>query len=643
MDNSITLLNQLNEGQVFFFAGSGISYLSHMPSAGKILYKTTEIVLPQDKEYKAAREMIILSENDYIIQPEIFYETLLYVMNSYDALALWKSFSPEYLKSFDFFTIPNINHLFIVDYSVKHEIPIFTTNFDCLFEEAAKELGYRCEVLIPGTTAEKDAIQAFLKGFTKSETAYIFKLHGSVLLNDTESLETLHTTMVSITKINYPVINLIEALCKKKHITFVGYSGRDIDYYPEIKKRSLSLLPFWIDQFSDVITKQNCEYINAMPVFVYPNEIFEKVKPNLNRVIPSINHLVIETVFDNLQRDFKEKIVLGEDEKLLLLGLLVKEIGDYKFAYKLLLSLYRNNSLSAEKQAILLLTLSSLAHENSLYESCGFFAKEARKKAYRRRFLENYYASSLHLESESRRMLISYDIGFLSNYRVNYADAFFALLLFIINAIQVNKILCETNKTKIETVSKIYVLHGIIEHRIRILAMIQAFIKLIFDRKESISGKFLGNWLIAKWEEIRRDSISAGYSNGVAAALRFKTRINWNIGELNEGSHIYELKTYETGKSLSFFNIAEEYFKQGNYQEATNYYILLRDIAMKSGNRLNAIKGLIGIAKCNKANSNKPLLAPNDLTDLKKIMREVEGKNWQHYFSLVLANIENYI
>ena len=117
--------------------------------------------LPQDVEYESIRRIILPNENSYRIQPELFYENLLYIFNSTDTLLLWKSLSPDYLKKFAYPVVPNINHLFIVDYSVKHNVPIFTTNFDCLFEEAANELGYEYEVLLPHTNTELETIQLF--------------------------------------------------------------------------------------------------------------------------------------------------------------------------------------------------------------------------------------------------------------------------------------------------------------------------------------------------------------------------------------------------------------------------------------------------------------------------------------------------
>jgi len=639
LDNRTKLINRLNTGEGFFFAGSGISYLSFMPSAGKILCKTADIFLPQDEEYKASREIVISNENDYHIQPELLYETLLYVLNSNDTLFLWRSLSPDYLKMFGYPVIPNINHLFIVDYSVKNNVPIFTTNFDCLFEEAAKELGYDYEVLLPHTNAEADAIQSIRNGTIKKGVAHIFKLHGSIYFHGFESLETLSTTMISITKVNFPVIDLLETISRSKHIIFVGYSGRDIDYFPEIKRRSLSYTPIWVDQFHDPATKENCEYINAIPVISYPNEIFEQEKPELKRSIPPISKGIAEEVFTSLQKELVKRIAVNEDEKRLLLGIFVKEIGDYKLAYRLLLGLYRNNSLTLEKQTILLLALSGLAHENSLYESCGSFAKEALRITRRKSYLESYAVRALFQISESKRMLIAHDAIFL--YNMNYPDAFLALLSFLLVDLLVRGKVQKIRNGKVNNIADIYATQDLIEHRIRLFALVQAFVKPIIDRKEFILSKFLRTWLINRWHEIRRESFSEGHSHGIATAFRFETRINWDVDELKEGRHIFELRSYETGKGLILSNIAEDFFKSGHYADAKKFYLEFFDNGLKSGNKLNAIKGLLGIAKCNRALSIYPLLAPSDLRLLKELMRCIEGKNWQRYFSRVLKAIEH--
>ena len=58
MNKETTVVNKINNGEIFFFAGSGISFDSCMPSAGRILSKTAEIFLPQDDELQKTKEKI---------------------------------------------------------------------------------------------------------------------------------------------------------------------------------------------------------------------------------------------------------------------------------------------------------------------------------------------------------------------------------------------------------------------------------------------------------------------------------------------------------------------------------------------------------------------------------------------------------
>lgn len=637
MDSKALFIEKLRQGEVFIFAGSGISYLSSMPSAGKVLYKTAEAFLPQDEEYKSAREKIIVDENNYQIQPEVFYESLLYLFKSTDTLLLWKSLSPAYLKSQKYPVVPNINHLFVVDYSVKNNVPIFTTNFDCLFEEAARELGYNFKVLLPHTDDEKEAIKSFADRNAKKNVVYIFKLHGSISINNDESLDSLCTTMTSISRANFPVIDLIETICKHRHIVFIGYSGRDIDYFPEVKKRALTRRPFWLDKFNDPATTSNCAYIGAVKVEFFPDEIFKLERPEFNRGTLSVSADFINRMLEQLQAEIRERVKPTVEEKHLLLGQLVRNVGEYSLAYKVLLSLYRNNTLSINKQVSLLLSLSSLAHENSRYESCGSFAREALKICKQDPTLESYQVSALCQISESKRMLIAHDTSFSHN--INYLHALGTIASFVRNGWLIKRKLRKIKSTGTRVTADVFAIHDYLEHRIRLIALLQAFIKPIIDNFKLPFKGFLRNQLIRVWQEIRQECFLQGYSHGIANTYKFETRINRHIEELEEGKHIYDLTVYETGKGLVLRNIAEDLFARGEYVDSKKYFHMFFESGLASGNKLNAIKGLLGIAKCNKALVISPLLEPPESAVLKDLMRAVEGRNWQRHFDRVLQEI----
>jgi len=635
MNNEYTLVNKISNGEIFFFGGSGISYDSFMPSAEKILSNTVEVFLPQKDEFLTINNKIISK-----IQPEVFYENLLYLTNSNNSLHLWNSLSPDYLKRYDFPVVPNINHCFIVDYSVKNNVPIFTTNFDILFEEASKKLGYEHKVVLPYTEDEKDVIKSFENNKIKKNIAYIFKLHGTI-----DSIQTLHTTMTSISRVNSNVINFLKCLCNRKHITFVGYSGKDIDYFPEIKKMELRLKPFWISKFDKRDeTYRNSEEIEAIRVEgKYPLKFFDKI--NNNQKIKTkqleIDHSIEERIFYDLKEGIRNLIEWSEEDKMLLLGLLCKEIGEYEIAYDILQKLYRNCFLlfaNNEKKLILLINLSKLAHENSKYVSCGLFAKKALEITEKDSSLDCYSIVSLCQISESKRMTIAHDISFSNN--CNYFEAFFAFISFFKNSVIIKRKIKNIEVSKNISTSHIYAIHDSIEHKIRIIALLQAIVKPITDKNITFVSNGLRKYLIKKLEKIKIESSSEGYSQGVANSLKFLTKINRNMDALAEGEHIYDLTSYETGKGLALKNRAEYHFQNREYETSKQLFLDSYDTGINSGNKLNAIKGLFGVAKCNKALRITPLLEQDDIEKLKDLMGQIEGHDWQKYFTRVLKEIE---
>ncbi len=136
------------------------------------------------------------------------------------------------------------------------------------------------------------------------------------------------------------------------------------------------------------------------------------------------------------------------------------------------------------------------------------------------------------------------------------------------------------------------------------------------------------------------ESSSEGYSHGIANSIKFQTRIDRNMDALAEGEYIYDLTTAETGKGLLLRNRAEYYFEKKDYERSKQLFFNFFDNGFNSGNKLNAIKGLLGVAKCNEALAINPLLEQGDLKKLKDLMAGIEGSNWKKYFKKMLNKIE---
>ena len=451
--------------------------------------------------------------------------------------------------------------------------------------------------------------------------------------------------MTSISRVNFDLIEFICYLCVEKHIVFVGYSGRDIDYFPEIKKRNIGCSPFWISKFDRIdVTYLNSEKINAIRVSGnYPSQLFEQINNNTKIKVKKIDidSKIVEKIFMSLQNDLKKKISLTNEDKILFLGLLCKETGEYEIAYEILCNIFHNSFLAfnVEKKILLLITLSKLAHETSRYKSSEIFAKAALEMIKKMSNLNSYSIICWCQICEAKRMLIAHDTSFFYNF--NYLDSFLVFFSFIYTSIRINlknkRINYDiyTNKS----VSEIIASNESIEHRIRFLALFQAISKPIIDSNIFFISSLVKNFLIKRWKIIQKESYYKGYSQGIANSLKYMTRIEKDLNLQVEAEHIYELTTSYSGKALSQRNKAEYYFEKGEFEKSKEYYVKVYKYGVKSGNRLNSIKGMLGVAKCNKALGINPLLNTQELDELKELMNQVEGDNWRKYFKQVLSEI----
>ena len=222
-----------NAGEFVFFAGSGICCDSGLPSAVEILRRTALCALPA----LSSTELHSIIGH---IQPEVFYEQLLAITNnSVDALVMWSTLSNKTHKKFNLTVEPNNTHLSIVETSAKHGNAIFTTNFDTLFEKAARMKGIEYSVYLPTTQSPL---------FSTDDRLRIVKLHGSIDIPNS-----LLLTMSNITRKNFFWLKALQQESYNKAICIVGYSGRDMDIFPTIKFLGTEAFPrreiIWINRF----------------------------------------------------------------------------------------------------------------------------------------------------------------------------------------------------------------------------------------------------------------------------------------------------------------------------------------------------------------------------------------------------------
>ena len=627
MTNLDLFADKLLDGKVFFFAGSGISYESNLPSAYDILHHTAKAFLHKSSDIEIAELCNI--------QPEIFYEVVLSLTMTIDSLHLWQSLHPKTHNIFSVDSRPNLAHLFIVEQSHKSNLPIFTTNFDNMFELAADLLGIPYEIILPTI--------APLATLSRNKLA-ICKVHGSIQnMNGEFTPQSLATTMTAITKINVPWLEYIASVMKKAHLCYVGYSGRDIDLFPHLRAYSQkkSALPIiWINRFTDCysdIASKMCKAIRVEDIF--PSEAFQQIIINRQLTSKAIKIAKInariksgksETIqmLTVLSEELSKRVILSHDEQDFLYAQLKSKLGNYSEAITLLKHLnIRSNSLNMRHKHELLLGCSRLSHEVSKYQSCKTYAQRVLRSQKQSDFTDiDIELQARCLVSEALRMNVPADTYFqVKETFMLRLFCLYVLIHFIVTSL-LNTISIYMRRTTFAELSPA-TQHELLEHKIRFWGFIQSR----WIRK--FKYKTIRNLFIPIWNRIRHECQIYGYAGGVANTGKYCFRLLPDHERANEAENIFGLMTYSTGKELSIRNLADLALERGSFGEAESLMCDLIKQAQKSGNRLNEAKGLLGLAKVKKEMNHTPLLNDAELKRLKLLFSEVEGRFWSKYFN----------
>ncbi len=647
------LSDKISRGEVFFFVGSGISYHSNIPSAGQVLYETAKCVLPTSEEYFEGNQRIIDTPLEYNIQPEVFYETLINITGHTEVLGFWKSVAKTNFENHNLPYLSNLNHRFIVDYSFKNHLPIFTVNFDTLFESTCELFGITYEVIIPEIGKHREYAKLIDENRDK---LYIFKLHGSIEIDGQYSLDTLCVTMTKISCPDLGIVKLIHELCTNKHITFLGYSGRDIDYFPKIKLLSKEKRPYWLNPknqqgnglYED--TQKNCRHIDAVEINRMPIDFFSKIKNVKKNDDSSVDNLSLKNIFWQLSEDFKNDIKLTEEVKILLHSALNLKLSAYKYSYEILAKLALNHNLPPRQHIILLLNLSGSCHALSKFETLGKLSRLVSKISLQDPTFKPFHINAQCNIAESNRMLIANIEG-----EFDLFSTLKTIVLFFWIAVRIRR---PVNKLKkifpLLNSEEIRAIHVSIEHRIRFLAIIQGGLLPLSRKLVEYNLIFLSAGIKKKleklWEKLNKSSTKYGYSEGVANVVKYITRVDFDRRFINEGERIFDLTKSTTGKELLKKNHAEYYFslannskdesdKIANLEQARINYITFYQGGINNHNYLNAVKGLLGLANTNVLLGKQPL-TQQEYQLFQNSIGKVEGKSWKKLFKKKLKALK---
>jgi hypothetical protein len=626
--NEITFaLNALKSGEMFFFAGSGISYESNLPSANDVLVHSANTFLPENISEEEKGEICT------DIQPEVFYESIIGMTGSYECLDIWRSLHRGEQKKHYIECRPNLVHLFIVEYSNKHRLPVVTTNFDSMFEQACEILDIEYRVLLP-TDSPPDKSSCALS---------ICKLHGSIENCTGEySPKTLWTTMTQITKINTGWIEYIWDVMLRTHICFVGYSGRDIDLFPylaEAPQMYGTKRIIWINRFEGDNSDSASKACGAIRVNLWPSEFLKETDRSSSISIPVSGHsetkssVEIKKLLFSVEQSLTEKELLTDVEKRLLHCMLLAKLGKYRTAYVSATELLNTGALqhmTGSNKNLLLLTCARLSHENSQYESCKTYAKQLLRSFQKGKFDINAVIQANCLVSESLRMSITGDIYFQRPREISdYLYVAFVILHFI-KTVVISNLTRVHKKTQFSELN-IDTQHELIEHQVRFYALLQSILGSPQKGWSNLAKRFLFH----KWEKIKSLSYRTGYAAGIANCGKFSYRLQPNIITSSKSEYIYKLLTSATGAELLVRNEAERLLQEEKYDEAREKFIEYSEMAQSSGNTLNEIKGIIGQAYVNRIQQRLPLLSKEREHRFSLLIASVEGKRWQHHLQFI--------
>lgn len=258
------------KNRVVFLAGAGLGFDSNLAVVEDVLritFKSLGLYSDAEEKLQSCQCIPFGSEEQFQflldnVQPELIYSLLLQCSGkNQECLNGWKSLRKDSWNR-DYYPRPSLVHMFIVAYSYLAGVPILSMNFDSMFEDAFTLLWNRIHPKNAGPAPVK------VLNFkdqppnidTKDTTRqlYICKLHGDVAGGTGSiSADSIKTTLSSICKYEYSWAQFVFNQAKNEHLCLVGYSGRDTDFYPEIKRAASSnRQTFW---FVGPEAKQNDE------------------------------------------------------------------------------------------------------------------------------------------------------------------------------------------------------------------------------------------------------------------------------------------------------------------------------------------------------------------------------------------------
>lgn len=584
----------VESGQVVFFVGSGISlsYPACLPSAKQLVAFILSQYMPRPSPGERER---ILDR----IWPEVLYQDLMAFIGD-GALLPFKILAYPKAK-------PTLAHYLIVKAAASGQVPVITTNFDCLLEETARRLKLRAEVIGPSGPY-----------WPKGAEVPIWKVHGSIgPANQSTVPSDLLATVSRITQPNVPLLRELRALFKERHVCFVGYSGSDLDLFPMIRDFSDIKTPFWVDPFPSARLDARAKSIGATLIPNTLEDILPKSLADLEAAGVSMTEFQPLTdsdaklrteIDDHLSLIGKEQLqhyALSPQRQRLLLAIYLNRVGDHPGALD---QLYKHRAglesgLDHADQALLLLTMARLYDCLSDYRQSEIYARSALAATkWRQPMRPNHKTISLrvqglHALSMAKKMQLgpsfSYgapEVDFVPSSAQNVS----VLLRYILAALRMRLLLYFLRISKSDSRATIWTLsgwHWYLDHKIVLLALVEAalgrFPKL---------GRFAERWLLDFLHRTEIQASDRGDARILAHVQKQLQRHGFPLAaDIELAFDAYDLATDPLNQALIHRNMGDSYLKDGRKRDAIAEFEKALALATQCGSKATALKALVGL------------------------------------------------
>lgn len=590
--------NLLESGQVVFLVGSGISlsYPACLPSAKQLVDFSLSHCMAQASPNE--RQGILNR-----IWPEVLYQDLMAFIGD-GALHPFKILAYAEAK-------PTLAHYLIVKVAACGRVPVITTNFDCLLEEAARRLKLRPEAIGPSGPYWPEGAEF-----------PIWKVHGSIgAANQSTVPSDLLATVSRITHPNIRLLRELRALFRERHVCFVGYSGSDLDLFPMIRDFSDIKTPFWVDPYPSARLENRAKSIGATLISSTLEEIFvgQRLKSLADLEAAGVSMTEFQPLGDSdnklraniayelslIGKEQLQHYALSPQQQRLLLAICFHRVGEHTGALDQLRKhpTDLDPGLDRADRTLLLVTMARLYDCLSDYRRSESYARSALAATKWRQLMPpNHKTISLRVQGlHALSMAKKMQLGPSFSYGVPEVDfvpssvqSVRVLLRYIWTALWMKFLLYLLGTSQSDSRMTIWVLsgwHWYLDHKIILLAFVDAAVGRFPKLR-----RFTDRWLRDFLRRTETEASDRGDARILAHVQKQLQRHGFHLAaDLELAFDAYDLTTDPLNEALIHRNTGDSYLRDGRKSDAIAEFEKSLALATQCGSKATALKVLVGL------------------------------------------------